>query len=107
MSQDDVPTPRHSSAFQRAGAFRELARDLAERLEREALKHEKVLGATFDLKKAQKLRALARKSWGLVDSFSAWFRPGAVDYNQRLDDIAAYQQLVSDAKDLGVLTYDR
>jgi hypothetical protein len=84
----------------------ELAEDLANRLESEAIKHEKLLGGRFDVKRARSLRAVAKEARTLIRSLKLWFKPEVPDYSQRMMDVTKYHEITARAKELGVPLHD-
>lgn len=79
-------------------------RDLMEKLEHEALKHEKALGPTFNLKRARKMRILWRRGSQMLPRFNDWLHPES-QYQQRMMDIADFDEWVDDIKKAGVLIW--
>jgi hypothetical protein len=94
------PTPRQTGSHQRAGVYQALIRDLADRLDAEAMRRAKIL-EQLDLQGAAACRNIARKARTLGHRFDAWLEPEST-FEQRKKDLDEYFEVIRAAQNEGV-----
>lgn len=91
----DAPTPRESTAAERARVFGALARDMARQLDRVADE------AMRRGRPEPRARLLAGRALALAEAFDAWTR-GTATLEHRAEDMARWRDLLAAARELGV-----
>lgn len=91
----DAPTPRESTAAERARVFSALARDLARQADRVAD------DAMHAGRPEPRARLLAGRALAMAEAFDAWTR-GTATLEHRAEDMARWRDLLAAARELGV-----
>jgi hypothetical protein len=93
--RDETPTPRESTASERARVFRAVALDLARRLDRMAD------DAVAAGKPRPAVRLLAGRAIAMADDFETWLT-GTASLEHRAKDMARWRDVQAEAREMGV-----